>query len=153
MTSLPLVNLVCIKEKSKLRIRIVSPGYKKEANCQFPRNLRIEGRKFTAPSNDVSLVKHGSSYFYRVKPSNIKVVDEHVELELSQEYKDNLKIYGENNHSDCVVCMCEVPDAVFGPCGHLSCCMGCANVLYSSTGKCPMCRSGIDVVIDYGDLK
>ena len=36
----------CYKEGSKLRMRVVSDGYDKSFNVQFPRNLRIEGAKF-----------------------------------------------------------------------------------------------------------
>ena len=31
------VYLKCVKEGKKLRIRITSPGYNNDANCQFPK--------------------------------------------------------------------------------------------------------------------
>ena len=34
------------KNFRKLRVRIVTPGYKNEANCQFPRAIRAEGLKY-----------------------------------------------------------------------------------------------------------
>lgn len=149
-----LVNLICVKVGSRLRVRIVSPGYKKEANCQFPRNLRVEGRKFTAPASDITLIKRGASYFYSVKARNVKIVESHEEFKLSEEYKNNLKVYGDSEeNSDCVVCLCETPNAVFGPCGHLSCCMDCASRIHTTTNKCPMCRTKIEIVINYDDLK
>jgi hypothetical protein len=40
------VFLKCVKEGSKLRIKIISSGFFNEANCQFPKNIRVEGRKF-----------------------------------------------------------------------------------------------------------
>lgn len=148
-----LVNLVCVKVGSKLRVRIVSYGYKPDANSQFPRNLRVEGRKFTVPSTDVTLVKRGATYFYSVRAANVKIVDGHGSNEISEEYKTNLKIFGESEDTDCVVCMCESKDAVFGPCGHFSCCKGCSLSIQSSSGKCPMCRTHIVCVIDYDELK
>jgi predicted DNA-binding WGR domain protein len=36
----------CVKEGGKLRVRVVSPGYKVKWNVQFPRNLRAEGGRF-----------------------------------------------------------------------------------------------------------
>jgi Ca-activated chloride channel family protein len=39
------VELACIKQGSKLRVKIVSAGYLNYANCQFPRDIRIEGAK------------------------------------------------------------------------------------------------------------
>lgn len=51
------VELVCIKVQSKLRVRITSPGYLNDANCQFPRDLRVEGRRFQVPAVYVTLVQ------------------------------------------------------------------------------------------------
>jgi len=34
------VRLQCVKVNGKLRIRVVSPGFNLDANCQFPRNIR-----------------------------------------------------------------------------------------------------------------
>jgi predicted DNA-binding WGR domain protein len=36
----------CIKKGGKLRVRVVSSGYEKSWNVQFPRNLRVEGGQF-----------------------------------------------------------------------------------------------------------
>jgi len=41
---LDIVYLQCVKVKNKLRVRITTPGYKNDANCQFPRAIRVEGR-------------------------------------------------------------------------------------------------------------
>ena len=38
------IELVCVKDGSKLRMRIVSPGYHQDWNVQFPKNLRILGQ-------------------------------------------------------------------------------------------------------------
>ncbi len=40
------VQLHCIKEGSKLRVRALSDGYEKGWNVQFPKNLRAEGSKY-----------------------------------------------------------------------------------------------------------
>jgi hypothetical protein len=36
----------CVKERSKLRVRVVSPGYNSEWFCQFPRDLREDGARY-----------------------------------------------------------------------------------------------------------
>lgn len=36
----------CVAEGKKLRVRAVSPGYKKAWNVQFPRNLRVQGQRY-----------------------------------------------------------------------------------------------------------
>lgn len=36
----------CVEEGGKLRVRVVSPGYKKKLHCQFPRDIREAGAKY-----------------------------------------------------------------------------------------------------------
>lgn len=36
----------CVKDSGKLCVRVLSPGFKKSYNCQFPRNIRVEGAKY-----------------------------------------------------------------------------------------------------------
>lgn len=51
------VTLKCLKEKNKLRVRIISPGYYNNANCQFPRNIRLEGRIYQSRVSGIKLAK------------------------------------------------------------------------------------------------
>jgi hypothetical protein len=51
----------CVKIGGKLRVRVVSDGYDKEKNCQFPKNRRVDGKCFW-----VDTVVDGGS-FYRAK--------------------------------------------------------------------------------------
>jgi hypothetical protein len=60
------VFLQCVAEGSRLRVRIISPGYFNDANCQFPRSIREEGRYFSVPASSVRLAYSRNSYFYRV---------------------------------------------------------------------------------------
>jgi hypothetical protein len=149
-----LVYLLCVKDKGKLRVRIISESYKNESNCQFPRNLRVEGRKFTVNRNDITLAKIGNSFFYRVKASGIKILKEVTDnLAVSYEIKENLRIFGDTETTEeCVVCMCYDKNTVFGPCGHYNCCNMCALTIKDTTGNCPMCRNKIEFVIDYSEL-
>ncbi|MBK9265731.1 MAG: WGR domain-containing protein [Polyangiaceae bacterium] len=57
----------CVKDGSKVRARVVSPGFKKSYNCQFPRNIREAGARFIV--DEVREVSGGG--FYRVL-GNIK---------------------------------------------------------------------------------
>ena len=54
-------------------------------------------------------------------------------------------------HSDhvmrCVICCDSQRDAVFLPCGHLIACQPCAEQSTASTGRCPICRSGVSSTV------
>lgn len=50
------VRLKCVKEKGKLRVKIVSQGYHHDDNCQFPRNIRQEGNEYLVPAIDVKFL-------------------------------------------------------------------------------------------------
>jgi predicted DNA-binding WGR domain protein len=50
----------CYKEGGKLRVRVLSPGYKKTYNCQFPRNIREEGARYVV--DKVLEAKKGGFY-------------------------------------------------------------------------------------------
>ena len=51
------------KNAKKIRARVISPGYDQSFNCQFPRAIRVDGKKFVVDA--VELAPKGD--FYRVK--------------------------------------------------------------------------------------
>jgi len=51
----------CFKEGKKVRVRVISDGYDKSKNCQFPRAMRAVGKRFLVDT----VVDAGS--FYRAK--------------------------------------------------------------------------------------
>ncbi len=57
----------CFKDGSKVRVRVVSPGYHADWFCQFPRDIRIDGVKYAV--DEVREATQGG--FYRVL-GNIK---------------------------------------------------------------------------------
>jgi len=142
------INLVCIKEGSRLRVRIITPGYYNDANCQFPRNIRVLNRRYECDANDVTLAKGPrGKYFYRINKNNIKILDS----ESKEPQKINLKVYGDDDASECVICMDQTKDVVFAPCGHYCACKECAQIMQSNTitrAVCPMCRSVITAVVE-----
>ena len=56
------VELQCVREKGKFRIKVLSEGYDRTKNVQFPRSIRAEGARYVA--ENIELSKDGS--FYRV---------------------------------------------------------------------------------------
>jgi len=57
------VELYCVREKGKLRIKVSSDGYDQTKNVQFPRAIRAEGARYVVEGLELS--KDGS--FYRVE--------------------------------------------------------------------------------------
>ena len=135
-----LVLLQCMKVGSNLRVRIVTSGYNKEANCQFPRNIRKVGAKYEVSRYSITLAKGPrGKFFYRINKNNIKVLTEDIKL--------NIKIYGEDDTKECVVCFEEEKTIVLVPCGHYCLCKMCADTINSHSGECPMCRGKITMVV------
>ena len=68
-----LVRLRCVKEGSRLRVKIISAGYNNNANCQFPRNIRLVDREYLVPIHAISFSEGaGRKFFYRVSKNYIK---------------------------------------------------------------------------------
>jgi hypothetical protein len=135
------VYLKCVKENRKLRVKIITPGYNNNANCQFPRAIRVEGRKFKVPSSAITVAgSEGRGFFYRVNKSNIKIVEDKVVI------PD--KIY---STPECVICLeDDSAEMVIIPCGHLAMCKECSKEI---TDTCPMCRGKIQSKIHKDQLR
>lgn len=126
-----IVTLTCVKEGSRLRVKILSDGYIKNANCQFPRSIRQEGAIYHVNSEFVNLHTSRGRYFYSVKKlSEITIVTTTYDPE-------NITIYENEEETECVICLSDLKDTVFVPCGHYYCCSNCSQKL----DKCPICRS------------
>ena len=134
--------LECIKTDGKLRIRIVSTGYYPDANCQFPRDLREVGRKYSVKTSAVCLITSRGKYYYSVKQrSAIRILDPDEQtctfnLEAAMQ---NLVVYEDSSASDCTICMENPKSMVLIPCGHFYTCNECSIKLL----KCPICRCEI----------
>jgi Zinc finger, C3HC4 type (RING finger) len=160
------VRLKCVKEGSKLRIKIISPGYASMANCQFPRDIRVVNRTYEVPRNDVSMADTKGKFFYRIKKNNIKIVeiisDNDAQL-LSNNQKSNKKfdvtVYGDENIRECGICFDNVDDhanivfVILVQCGHMVICDKCAYECKERSGKCPVCRTTISEIITKDQLQ
>lgn len=144
-----LIYFECVKVGSKLRVRVISPGYNPEANCQFPRAIRRIGAKYSAPISDLNFSETRGKFFYRVKKNRIKIIDGVDELgEIMDDMKISIdNIYQDEDSTDCIICMERDYDVVMVPCGHYCMCQECANKILSSTGKCPICRQRVNMAV------
>ena len=145
------ITLKCLKEKSKLRVRIITPGYYNNANCQFPRDIRKEGRIYQSPSSGVKLAKGPrGKFFYRINKNGIEIVEDN--LNLKEGEKHHLKVYGDDDEKECIICMDQPKGVVYSPCGHYCCCRNCAETISKNSnsilGECPMCRGKIEHIVD-----
>jgi Zinc finger, C3HC4 type (RING finger) len=129
------VQLMCVAEGVKLRVRIVSYTdergkifygvYNNKYNCRFPRHLRCEGRLFTVPASNVKLLGGGDKeYYYSISTKGVT---------------ETLTALTTWHESECVVCMAEKTQVVFVPCGHACACTACAQLLQI----CCLCRQRI----------
>lgn len=150
-----LVRLRCIKHKSKLRVRIISVGYNPNANCSFPKAIRVEGREYTCPASDVTFSESPyHKFFYRIKKNNIKIIEKSGNLNNDNTVDlSSLKIYKDDSDMDCCICMDVEKDSIFFSCGHFYCCGTCANTLMIRNDPCPICRAPITKVIHKSQLQ
>jgi hypothetical protein len=147
----PLVHFVCKKEGSKLRIHIITQGYNMEANCQFPRNIRIDGGKYQAPASAVSFSRGpAGKFFYRVKKDKIIVLDE-TNINDITNLISNIKIY-EDDDPTCVICMDNEKSIILMGCGHYVMCEYCTNIIIKKTNKCPICRTNIFEIVKRSEI-
>lgn len=150
-----LVILKCVKGTGgKLRIKIISPGYSSDANCQFPRDIRVDGREYSVPRKDVIMADVKGKFFYRIKKNNIKII-EISEKQQNSKGKVEIKVYGEENLSECGICLenldssPEMTFVIIVPCGHYSFCDRCAY----NCKTCPICRGNISKIITKDQLQ
>lgn len=167
------VLLRCVKEFGKLRIKVVSPGFSSSANCQFPRDIRVDGREYSIPKGDIIMTDTKGKFFYRIKKNNIKIIEKSnneggivivdpnngVIADENQNSYKNMKIYGDD-HLECVICMDNydsIPEMTFVilvSCGHYCLCDKCAYNIFNSSNKCcPLCRAPIKTIITKEDLQ
>ncbi|KAJ0407462.1 hypothetical protein P43SY_005003 [Pythium insidiosum] len=160
------VHLRCIRQGGKLRVQIISRGYFNQANCQFPRAIRAEGRVYSVPPSSIRLAQSAKgTYFYRVSQP-IKIVDEHStdeeepandEAELTTAAKGRgkkrsrpvekpVKVFDCEDEPECVVCLDTDKERICVPCGHYCMCKNCVDLLVSPK-KCPLCRTPIKTTI------
>src|SRR3989344_4253045 len=130
--------LECVKSGGKLRVRITALGYFNDANCQFPRNIRAEGRKYKVPVNSIKLARGpAGKYFYRIKKDDIITLSD-------DDIKINIKKIYEEPDETCIICMDDVKELVIVPCGHYNMCKNCSQQIFKTTKKCPCCRTIIE---------
>jgi hypothetical protein len=142
----PYVYLTCVKSQGKLRVRITSPGYLTTANCQFPRDLRVEGRHFRVKPAAVKLMTARNKYYYCIK--NAKDITIVQPANLPKQPPPKIRVYQDTEQEECLICYDAVKEAVFNPCGHFYTCHACSV----RCKTCPVCRHPVISVIDKADL-
>jgi hypothetical protein len=140
------VYLKCVKASSKLRVRIVTPGYLTTANCQFPRDMREEGRYYRVSPSAVKLQTLKNKYYYCIK--NKKDITVVTELDIPKPPPPKIRVYEDTEQEECLICFDAVKEAVFNPCGHYYTCHACSK----RCKTCPVCRCPVESVIDKKDL-
>jgi hypothetical protein len=140
------VILKCIKEGSKLRIRIISPGYNQQANCRFPRDLRVEGQYYLVNPRSIKMITTRGKYYYAIKDNVFIQVQQEKDLPKLPPVK--VKVYEDVEQEECCVCFDAPKQSVFVPCGHFYTCHACSSRCVS----CPICRVKVELHIDKNDM-
>lgn len=123
----------CVRDGSRLRVRITSPGYYHDANCMFPRDLRAAGRKFRVRRSNIRLIMTRSKYYYTTgSRDGIELLPETVTT-------SDLKIYEDTESIECAICFANPKEVIVNPCGHFYMCTECARNMRA----CPICRERI----------
>ena len=131
----------------KLRVRIVSPGYLTTANCQFPKDLRIDGRYFSVHKSAIKLITTHKKYFYCIRNKNaIQIINE---SDIPNVPLPKIKVYEDIEQEECLLCYDQPKQTVFNPCGHFYTCSTCS----SKCKLCPICRLQIISYIDKSDME
>jgi len=143
----PYVYLTCVKSQGKLRVRITSPGYLTTANCQFPRDLRVEGRTFRVRPAAVKLMTTRNKYYYCVK--NAKDIEIVQLADIPKLPPPKIKVYQDTEQEECLICYDAAKESVFNPCGHFYTCHACSV----RCKTCPVCRHPVVSVIDKNELE
>jgi hypothetical protein len=143
----PYVYLTCVKSQGKLRVRITTPGYLTTANCQFPRDLRVEGRHFRVKPSAVKLMTTRNKYYYCVK--NAKDIEIVQHTDIPKQARPTIMIYQDTEQEECLICYDAAKESVFNPCGHFYTCHACSV----RCKTCPVCRHPVLSVIDKNELE
>lgn len=137
--------LICVKIGNKLRVRVIHSNYSNQANCQFPRDLRVEGRRFKCKLNCIVPTQMKNTWFYRINKKGIVILNgkstkDPKNICLEKDIK-NIKIFEDKDENVCGICF-ERPKAIVNiNCGHFFFCEECSDQLTKNI--CPICRSDI----------
>jgi hypothetical protein len=145
------VLLKCVKERGKLRVKILTAGYLNEANCQFPRDIRKEGCFFKAKALNVRLISTRGKYYYSISRGHVEVLGDSPEAHdfegvrvrdgappSAADLTANITVFEDDRTDECCICMSENKQIVFN-CGHLYTCKLCSVSVHT----CPICRQRI----------
>lgn len=158
-----MIILECIKEKNKLRIRfnsfideegkVFTNVYNNLYNCQFPKNIRENGKFYEINDNDMIIVDSNTP-FYKIKKNNIRILtdEESKKYQTNSQNKNkeeildisNLKIF---DIAECVVCLSIPSSIIFIPCAHMCVCTECYQGIKKTKNCCPLCRRNITKII------
>ena len=150
------IQFQCIRIGSRLRVRIVTSGYNNNANCQFPRAIRVAGGMYEAPPSAITFSRGpAGKFFYRVKASEVTQISSGIETSSGATDTASLTVYGSDD-DDCDICASVKKDVVFAPCGHYCCCSDCYKLLPTSPSgryRCPMCRNDIERAVPHSEIQ
>mmetsp|Transcript_2130 Transcript_2130/g.5276 ORF Transcript_2130/g.5276 Transcript_2130/m.5276 type:complete len:278 (+) Transcript_2130:6927-7760(+) len=96
----------------------------------------------------VSLSKERDSYDAKVIKQKFQIGTRAYEIHEMFGIQQQANNIGEEESTECVVCMTAARDTAIVPCLHMCLCMECANILRSQpNSRCPMCRTSVSSLL------
>lgn len=156
-----LLQCVYSQEHKKLKVKMMSSyPYIRNYYCQFPTAVRQEKMYYVVKSKHISLSQNSNSKpFYSVKSKNYiefmsfdkKAIDTFIDGNVVDLIR-KVKIYGEDENNECIICFSEEKNIVFISCGHYVCCNNCAIECTKNNNKCPVCRKTVTHLVNRSDI-
>ena len=90
----------------------------------------------------------------QVQPWGLQVLKQKIIIkgslfELSEAFGLNSTRTDDSSSQECVICLTNQKDTIAKPCKHVSLCSQCAQVVFNSDRKCPVCRQNISEIIPF----
>lgn len=96
----------------------------------------------------VTMVRERDSFEAKVIKQKLQIGTRAYEIHEMFGIQQTTTNLGEEESSECVVCMTAPRDTAIVPCLHMCLCMECANILRSQpNSRCPMCRTAVNSLL------
>jgi hypothetical protein len=106
---------------------------------QLRQKERFESRRFESLGEASEGLRQQERIESRSVSEGLSQPSSGVSVVAKQPSRDAAAALPPSADTTCVVCLSESRNSAFDPCGHMACCLACANALTT----CPICRAAV----------